>query len=94
MHTAPFIEIGDVVLYRYLNAPDTIKFATISQNKSDPANGFIHVMSPFASQLLGHTEDQTVTCSLPAGNRELHIFAIKKALWNVKGSLGISAVNQ
>lgn len=88
VNTSSSIEIGDVVIYRSSDDPQTIRQVMISRERSDPKNGCIVKDSPFGSQLLGLTENQTITCYVPGGERQVDIIAVKKAMENIKGPIG------
>lgn len=88
IHTSPYVEVGDVVLFRYSDDPQTLKQVMISGDRSDPANGCIIKDSPLGNQLLGLTKNQTITCYVPGGDRQVDIIAVKKAVENIKGPIG------
>jgi transcription elongation factor GreA len=55
---------------------DTMEYALVGEDESDPAEGKISVQSPLAQGLLGKKVKQTVEVALPAGPRQFKILKV------------------
>lgn len=58
---------------------DTIEYALVGEDESDPAEGRISVQSPLGSGLLGKKAKQTVEIQLPAGPRSFKILKVARS---------------
>lgn len=77
--TSNIIEVGDLVQFVFTDTPNELRTVTITDDKSDPANGFITKRSPLGYWLLGLQKDQEAIVGLPTGGRSVLIREIKKA---------------
>jgi transcription elongation factor GreA len=57
---------------------DTVEYALVGEDESDPAEGRISVQSPLAQGLLGKKVKQTVEVALPAGPRQFKILKVAR----------------
>jgi transcription elongation factor GreA len=57
---------------------DTMEYALVGEDESDPAEGKISVQSPLAQGLLGKKVKQTVEVALPAGPRQFKILKVAR----------------
>lgn len=58
---------------------DTMEYALVGEDESDPSEGRISVQSPLAQGLLGKKVKQTVEVALPAGPRQFKILKVARA---------------
>jgi transcription elongation factor GreA len=59
---------------------DTMEYALVGEDESDPSEGKISVQSPLAQGLLGKKVKQTVEVALPAGLRQFKILKVARGL--------------
>lgn len=57
---------------------DTVEYALVGEDESDPAEGRISVQSPLAQGLLGQKVKQTVEVQLPNGARRFKILKVAR----------------
>jgi transcription elongation factor GreA len=57
---------------------DTVEYALVGEDESDPMEGRISVQSPLAQGLLGRKVKQTVEVALPAGPRQFKILKVAR----------------
>jgi len=57
---------------------DTVEYALVGEDESDPAEGRISVQSPLGQGLLGRKSKETVEIQLPAGPRTFKILKVTR----------------
>ena len=72
------VQIGDTVVYMFIDEPDNIREAQISRGPSSPDFGIINIDTPIAQALINTKIGDRVKARLPKGTKTIKVIDIKK----------------